>query len=116
MGFARQLYEFIAAKVEFSSRLGSLLEEKGGPEQIHRQAEWLGQAAEKLKNHYLELWRNRFQPEGLPECVSGFAFLQERFHYLCQAVSSPAAREKMSAELENYSLLHSPAGRYGGEF
>lgn len=116
LGFARQLFEFIAAKVEFSSRLCSLLEEKEGPEQIRRQASWLGQGAEKLKNLYLELWRKRFQPEGLPECASGFAFLQERFHYLRQVSSRSAARENLLLELKNYSPLSSPAAPYGPEF
>jgi hypothetical protein len=101
LGFTRQLFEFIAAKVEFSSRLCSLLEKKGGPEQVRLQAERLGQGAEKLKNLYLELWRKRFRPQSDPECISGFALLQERFQYLSQAISSPASREKLLAELKN---------------
>ena len=116
LSFARQLCEFIAAKVEFSSRLCSFLDENGGPEQLRRQAAWIGQGAEKLKNLYLELWRKSFQPEGLPECVSSFAFLQERFHYLGQASSRPAARENLLLELKNYSPLTAPAAPYGGEF
>jgi len=116
LDFAQQLYAFIAAKVEFSNRLGSLLEEQGGPEQIHRQAAWLGQGAEKLKNLYLDLWRKRFQPEGLPDFVNGFTFLQKRFQYLCSAASSPQASEKLLAELKNYSSLSSPAAFFNGEF
>ena len=99
--FARQLFEFITAKVEFSSRLVSLLEEKSGPEQVRLQAERLGQGAVRLKNLYLELWRKRFRPEGDPEFIGGFAFLQERFQYLSQAVSSPVSRGKLLAELKN---------------
>jgi hypothetical protein len=114
LGFTRQLCEFIAAKVEFSSRLCSLLEEKGGPEQIRHQAAWLGQGAEKLKNIYLELWQENFQPEGLPECVSSFAFLQERFHYLRQVSSRPAARENLLLELKNYPPATGQAERNGG--
>ncbi|MBU4308097.1 MAG: beta-N-acetylhexosaminidase [Acidobacteria bacterium] len=116
LNFTRQLCEFIAAKVEFSSRLGSLLEEQDGPEQIRRQAAWLGQGAEKLKNLYLELWRKQFQPENLPDSISGFIFLQERFQYLRQISSSPLAREKLFEELKNYSSLSSPAAPYSSEF
>lgn len=115
LSFTRQLCEFIAAKVEFSSRLCSFLEEKGGPEKIHRQAAGLGQGAEKLKNLYLELWRKNFQSDGLPECVRGFAFLQERFHYLRQVSSRPAARENLLQELGNDSPLAAPAAPCGGE-
>lgn len=113
LNFTRQLCEFIAAKVEFSSCLGSLLEEQCGPEQILHQTAWLEKGAEKLKNLYLELWRKRFQPEGLPDFASGFTLLQERFQYLHQLSSRPAAREKLLAELKNHSPFNSPDGLSG---
>lgn len=113
LNFTRQLCEFIAAKVEFSGCLDSLLEEQCGPEQIIHQAAWLEKGAEKLKNLYLELWRKRFQPEGIPDFVSGFTFLQERFQYLHQLSSRPAAREKLLAELKNHSPFNSPDNHSG---
>jgi hypothetical protein len=115
LGFARRLFEFIAAKVEFSGRLCSLLDEKGGAEKILRQAAWLGQGTEKLKNFYLELWGKSFLPESLPEGASGFTFLQERFRYLRRAASQPAARENLFLELKNYSpAAGPPAGNKPG--
>jgi hypothetical protein len=110
LDFAQQLYAFIAAKVEFSSRLAQLLEEKNATEQVPRQAAGLGIGAEKLATLYMELWRKRFRSEGFPDFVSGFNFLQERFGYLRRLASRPAARNKLLAELKNQSPFDSPGG------
>ena len=109
LGFTRQLCEFVAAKVEFSSRLLRLLEEKDGPDEIRRRAAGLAQGAEKLKSLYLELWQRRFQPESPPDFVGSFAFLEERFRHLRQAVARPADRETLLAEMKSYSALAPPA-------
>lgn len=116
LGFARQLFEFIAAKVEFSRRLCSLLEEKDGPEKIRHQAAWLGKGTAKLKSLYLELRGKSFQPEGLTESVAGFGFLQERFHYLHQASSRSESVKNLLLELKNDSPPSSLAFPYNGEF
>ncbi len=116
LGFARLLFEFIAAKVEFSSRLCSLLEEKEGAEKIRGLAAGLERGGEKLKNLYLELRGKSFQPEPVTEGVSGFGIMQERFRYLCQAVSLAAARENLLLELKNYSPPGSLACPIGKEF
>lgn len=113
LGFARQMFEFIAAKVEFSSRLLSLLEEKEGAEKIRGQAAGLEQAGEKLKDLYLQLRGRSVQHGPAAESVAGFGFLQERFRYLRQAVSQPAARESILLELKNYLPLHGPAAEDG---
>ena len=110
LDFAQQLYAFIAAKVEFSSRLAQLLEEKNATEQVPRQAAGLGLGAKKLATLYMELWRKRFRSEGFPAFVNGFNFLQERFGYLRQFASRPAARDTLLAELKNQSPFDSPGG------
>ncbi len=113
LNFIQQLYAFIAAKVQFSGRLYSLLDEKGGPDQIHRQAAGLEQGILKLKSLYLELWHKHFLPEGLPRCMNDFTFLHERFQYLRQASRRPAGRENLLAELKNCSPFNSPADSPG---
>jgi hypothetical protein len=113
LNFAQQLYEFIAAKVDFSSRLGVILGEKGCEEKVRLQADWLGQGAEKLKNGYWQLWKKHFQPENPPRCMESFVFLQERFHYLRQASCRPAGRAILLAELKNYFPLDSMGGQPG---
>ena len=99
--FCRHLYEFIAVKVRFSARLGALLREENGGEEVSRQAAWLDREAGRLQAAYLKLWWRHLPPEGFPESTGGFALLQERFHYLSRAASSAAAREKLLAELQN---------------
>jgi hypothetical protein len=103
IAFCRRMYEFIAVKVRFSARLGSLLREEGGGEGIRRQAAGLEQEARELKNLYVGLWDQHFQPGGLPAFLNDFARLQGRLAYLRQAADKPAARKDLLAELESYS-------------
>jgi len=103
LNFAQHLYEFIAAKVEFSNHFLTFLIDVQGDEKIRQPLERLLAGVEKLKNLYINLWLSRCQPEGLARKIREFDFLQERFHYLLQASAHPAARKKFLAELENYS-------------
>jgi hypothetical protein len=112
--FARQLYEYIAAKVGFSRCVGALLCEKDGHEEIHRQAAWLGQGAGKIQNLYKELRWKCAPPDTSDEYDRSFALLRERFQYLRHAVSSAAGREKLRNELKNDPALDLPAGFRGG--
>jgi hypothetical protein len=105
LNFAQHLYEFIAAKVEFSNRFLTFLGDARGDEKIHQRLERLLAGVEKLKNLYINLWLSRCQPDGLAKKIREFDSLQERFHYLLQASAHPAARKNLLAELENYSPI-----------
>jgi hypothetical protein len=104
LNFAQYMYEFIADKVEFSNCFLSFLSDARGDEKNRQRLEKLLPGAEKLKNLYINLWLSRCQPDGLAKKIKEFDFLEERFHYLLQASSHPAARKNLLAELENYSL------------
>jgi hypothetical protein len=112
--FARKTYEFIAAKVQFSNRLGSLLREEDGNEGMRRRAAGLEQEALDLKNLFLELWGRHFQPGGPAHIIRSFDSLSGRFAYLVQAASSQSGREDLLAELENEPPLDSLSGLPGG--
>ena len=88
LAFARQLFEFIAAKVEFSSRLRSLLEEKGGPESIRGLAAGLEQGSEKLKNLYWNCGAKTSSPKACRNASPVSPF--------CRNVSTTSARPSRS--------------------
>ncbi|MCX6557542.1 MAG: hypothetical protein NTW95_08970 [Candidatus Aminicenantes bacterium] len=108
LSFAQHLYEFIAAKIEFSSRLLSRLGPDGADEKIPLDADRLIAEAERLKNLYINLWLVRCQPEGLARHIREFALLQERFRYLQRASAQPAARKNLLLEFGNYSPASGP--------
>ena len=103
IAFCRSLYGFIAGKVRFSARLGALLREENGGDDIRRLAAGLEQEALELKNRYAGLWDQHFLPGGLPDFLNDFARLQGRLAYLRQAGAKPAARKDLLAELESDS-------------
>jgi hypothetical protein len=103
LNFAQHLYEFIADKVEFSSRLLIFLTDGQGNEKIRISLERLLPGVEKLKNLYINLWLSRCQPDGLASKIREFDFLEERCHYLLQASAHPAARKNLLTKLKNYS-------------
>jgi hypothetical protein len=105
LNFAQHLYEFIAAKVEFSGRFSAFLGDGQEDEKIRSSLERLLPEVEKLKNLFIDLWLNRCQPEGLARKIREFDRLEERFRHLLQAGVHPAARKKLLAEFEN----HAPA-------
>jgi hypothetical protein len=97
---AQHLYEFVAAKVEFSSRFPSWLKAAGGDECIQAEVDRLLPECEKLKDLFCELWLKRRQPYGLARKIREFDFLQERFLYLQHALAHPAARKNLMSEFE----------------
>jgi hypothetical protein len=99
LDFARELYAFIAAKVEFSGCFASLLREQNGPQNIVRLAARLEQESEKIKDRYLGLRAESGQAAGDAESLSGFASLRKRFAQLRQACSRPGAGSHLLAEL-----------------
>jgi hypothetical protein len=101
LNIAQHLYEFVADKVEFSSRLSLRLGAADGDELIQRDLDRLLSAGERLKDLFCALWLKRRKPYGLAKKVREFDFLQERFRYLQRALAHPAARKKLLAELEN---------------
>jgi len=103
IAFCRRLYGFIAGKVRFSARLGSLLREEDGGEEVSRQAAGLEREAQDLKDLYLDLWGQHFLHGGFPGFLDDFARLQDRLAYLRQAGAGPAAQKHLLAELENSS-------------
>ncbi len=103
LNFAQYLYEFIAAKVEFSSHFLTFLNAGQGDEKIRQPLERLLPGAEKLKNLYINLWLSRCRPDGLAKTIREFDFLQERFHYLLRAITHPDARKNLIFKLKNYS-------------
>jgi len=109
LNIAQPLYEFVAAKVEFSSRLLSRLNSADGEERIHQDLARLLPGSEKLKNLYCELWLKRRQPYGLARKIREFDFLQERYRHLQQSMARPAARKKLLAEIETVSLVDVPS-------
>jgi hypothetical protein len=98
LSFAQHLYEFIAAKIEFSSRLPSRLNADGADEKIAADVDQLIAEAERLKNLYINLWLGRCQPEGLARQIREFASLQERLRRLQRASAQPAARKKLLSD------------------
>jgi hypothetical protein len=110
LNFAQHLYEFIADKVEFSSRFQIFLIDGQGNEKIPISLERLLAESEKLKNLYINLWLARCQPEGLARMIREFDFLGGRFHYLLQASAYPAARKNLLAKLKNYSPPEEQSG------
>jgi hypothetical protein len=82
--FIRRLYGFIAAKVEFSMRLGALMEKEDGGEEMRRQALQLMQENQELKDLCREAWRRSFQSAGFPEIGERFDALQRSFQHLIQ--------------------------------
>lgn len=103
LNFAQHLYELIADKVEFSNDFLTFLNDGQGNEKICQPLERLLTGVEKLKNLYINLWLSRCKPEGLAKQIREFAWLQERFHYILQAIAHPAAKKNLLAELGNYS-------------
>ena len=114
--FVGRLYEYVAVKVDFSSRLGPLLGEKDGERGIRGQAVRLELGSRELKDSYSELWRRHFRAGDLPPIARGFDFLCARFAFLGQAVASPASREKLRAEMISYPPLALPAASIDGGF
>ncbi len=108
--FTARLFGTIAAKVEFSSRLPTLLEGADGGKTIRRQAAWLQQAVAELKGLYAGLFGGPLPSGGL----KGFDFLNERFARLGQAASSPAARETLLSALRDDSPLD-PLAVFSGD-
>jgi hypothetical protein len=97
LAFTARLYEVIAAKVQLSSRLPSLLETGSGGEAIRLQASGLRQAVMELKGLYAEL-----RGGGAPEAGrKEFDELGERFSQLGRAAVSPAARTALLSALKN---------------
>jgi hypothetical protein len=107
--FTAKLYETIAAKVEFSSRLPALLEKADGGETVRLRATWLQQAVVELQGLYAGLLGGTLPPKGL----EGFAFLSERFAQLGRAASSPTTRETLLLALKNDAPLD-PAEAFPG--
>ncbi|MCX6554182.1 MAG: hypothetical protein NTZ12_04080 [Candidatus Aminicenantes bacterium] len=101
--FAQHLYEFVAAKIEFSNRLLPRLGAAAGDETIRLDLDLLLAEVERLKNLYINLWLERCQPEGLAKQIREFALLQERFRCLQQASAHPAARKNLLLEFDHYS-------------
>ncbi len=101
IAFCRRMYEFIAVKVRFSARLGSLLSEENSGEAIRRLAVGLEREVLDLKGLYVDLWNRHFQPGGLPGFMNDFAHLQGRLEYLRRAGAKQAARKDLLAEMEN---------------
>jgi hypothetical protein len=100
LNFTQHLYEFIADKVEFSNDFLTFLNHGQGNEKVHQPLERLLAGVEKLKNLYINLWLSRCKPEGLAKKIREFDLLQERFHYLLQAIAHPAARKNLLSEFE----------------
>ena len=107
--FARKMYEVIAAKVEFSSRLGRLLGEAEGGEEVRRRAAGIERGARELKYLYLGLRGKDVSPADVGRGLKGFDLLSQRLADLRRASSSPAAREELLRELRKSSLLASLA-------
>ncbi|HEX7502176.1 MAG TPA: hypothetical protein VF451_02045, partial [Acidobacteriota bacterium] len=114
--FCGRMYKFIAVKVRFSARLGSLLREEDGDEEIRRQAAGLKRQALDLKNLYVDSWNRHVQPGSRPPDIKGFDFLCESFARLIRTVSRPAGREDLMAELKKYSPLNVMDGELGDDF
>jgi hypothetical protein len=102
LNFAQHLYEFVADKVEFSSRLLSCLSAADGDEKIRQGLDRLLRGNEKLKNLFCELWLKRRKPYGLAKKIKEFDFLQERCNYLLQSIAYPAAKKNLIFKLKNY--------------
>jgi hypothetical protein len=107
--FTAKLYEAIAAKVQFSSRLPALLE-TGSGEAIRLQASELLQTVMELKGFYAELRGGASPDAGLKE----FDMLGERFSQLGRAAVSPAARTAMLSALKNNIPLNVAGTTPGG--
>ncbi len=101
LNIALHLYEFVAEKVDFSSRLPSFLNAIDGDAYIQRELDRLLADGEKLKNLFCALWLKRRKPYGLAKKIKGFDFLQERLNYLLLSMAHPAARKILLSELEN---------------
>ncbi|MBN2400045.1 MAG: hypothetical protein JXI33_06865 [Candidatus Aminicenantes bacterium] len=101
LNIAQHLYEFVAEKVDFSSRLLSGLNAIDGDAHLQRKLDRLLADVEKLKNLFCALWLKRRKPYGLAKKVRRFDFLQERLNYLLLSMAHPAARKILLSELEN---------------
>lgn len=99
LGFAQHLYEFVAAKVDFSYRLPARLGGDDADGRMQSEAERLVVGAEKLKDLYITLWLGRCQPEGLARQIREFTALQERLRALQQAGAHPESKKKLLLEL-----------------
>ena len=82
--WVRRLYGFIAAKVEFSMRLGALMEKGDGGGEMRRQVLQLMQENHELKELYREVRCRSFQSDGFPEIGERFDALQRSFQRLIQ--------------------------------
>ncbi len=104
LAFVSGLFEIIAAKVEFSSRLAVLLEGEGGAETLTLQAASLQQAVAGLKGLYQGLLT---APPG--DMLKGFDFLCERFAQLGRAAASPDSRRGLLSVLKSDTRLEAQA-------
>ena len=103
LNIAQHVYQLVAGKVEFSSRLPSWLRLAGGEDPIQQELDRLLPECEKLKDLFCGLWLKRRQPYGLARKIREFDFLQERFQYILRSMAHPAARKKLLSEFEDYS-------------
>ncbi|MCU0275537.1 MAG: glycoside hydrolase family 20 zincin-like fold domain-containing protein [Acidobacteria bacterium] len=96
--FTRRLYEFIAAKVEFSMHLGAFMEGGGPGREIALQAKQLRQALLELKRSFQEL------QAGHSPAWDRFDLLAALFERLGNEAYSSAARERLRSGLAAQSL------------
>lgn len=86
--FVRRLYGFIAAKVEFSRRLGM---PGGAKEGLRSLALQLERANAELKENYLGLWRRQHAAADPPEAGRAFDFVSRRLREFGGSAEDPAA-------------------------
>lgn len=86
-GLAEKLYDFIAAKVKFSSWLQR---EEPDAAALAAAADDLIARLESLKALYADLWCREYQPEGLFDIQMKFAHIRERLEYAKLVWKSPA--------------------------
>jgi hypothetical protein len=108
LDLARHLVEFVADKVEFSSRLQPWFDSAGGDELIQRALDRLLPACEKLKDLYCQMWLRRRQPFGLARRIREFDFLLQRFALVQSALKHPGQRKKLAALLKKHSQVDDP--------
>jgi hypothetical protein len=109
LDLAQHLVDFVADKVEFSSRLMPWLDSACSDESIQRALDRLLPACEKLKDLYCAMWLRRRHPFGLARRIREFDFLLERFALVQSALKHPGHRKKLAAQAKRLALADEPS-------